>query len=194
MLAGILLTYGQCDFCSKSGNAWADLFSSLSEHQGITFAVIFAFVMLYLVQFSGVTMFVGGLLSYKSHIRSGKELVGLGTGVGLADLLLRFSTGSLAVYGSSATLAGLIIAVFASRHIHGPHATYAEEVHKLFLGLKKRILREETKTRKRIRKGLKKSELVRRRSRRSQRPYNVGNNKKGHAETTSKDNPATVEP
>ena len=194
MLAGVLLTLGRY---SQSENSWTTLFNHLSTQNtatiASTLASAIAYGMQYLVQFGGVTMFVGGLLSYKNHVRSGKEMVGLGTSVGLADLLVGFTTGTLTLY-QPLGWAGLAIAVFASRHLHGPHATYAEEVHKLFLGLKKRILREETKTRKRIRKGLKKSELARRRSRRSQRPYDVGNNKKGHPETAGKDNPATVEP
>lgn len=186
MLAGVLMTLGRY---SQSENAWTNLFTNLSSQGTATLGSIIAstiaFIMQYLVQFSGVTMFIGGLLSYKNHVRSGKEMVGLGTSVGLADLLLGFTTGTFTLY-QPLGWAGLAIAVFASRHLHGPHATYAEEVQKLFYGLKKRILREETRTRKRIRKGLKKQELMRRSGsrRRAHRPYDVSDNPKSQSQAS----------
>ncbi|HZD12643.1 MAG TPA: hypothetical protein VE177_03900 [Candidatus Binatus sp.] len=192
MLAGVLLTLGRY---TQSENAWSNLFAHLSGSNATLGSIIasgIAFVMQYLVQFGGVTMFVGGVLSYRNHIRSGKEMVGLGTSVGLADLLLGFTTGSFTLY-QPLGWAGLAIAVFASRHLHGPHATYAEEMQKIFNGLKKRILREETKTRKRIRKGLKKTESMRRRSRRrSHRPYDVGDDVKGQSKTAGDKNAGAV--
>jgi len=153
-----------------------------------------AFVMQYLVQFSGVTMFVGGLLSYRNHVRSGKELVGLGTGVGLADLLVGFTSGTLTLY-QPLGWAGLAIAVFASRHLHGPSATYAEEVQKLFSNLKKKLVREEKTRRKRmLRRNVKRSSLVRRnRARRVTGPYNVRENVKGKSQASTQNDPAATE-
>ncbi len=194
MLAGVLMTLGRY---SQSQNAWTTLFTNLSG-QNTTFAGAFAsavaFVMQYLVQFSGMTMFVGGLLSYKNHVRSGKELVGLGTGVGLADLLVGFTSGTLTLY-QPLGWAGLAVAVFASRHLHGPSATYAEEVQKLFSSLKKKLVREEKTRRKRmLRRNVKRSSLVRRnRARRVTGPYDVRQNVKGKSQTSSQDDPAATE-
>ncbi len=89
----------------------------------------------FLVQFGGVSIFIGGLLCYKKHLRSGKEFVGIGTTFGFADLLLAIpslgSSSSGPIYLVVVAWTGLLFAVFAGRHIKGPKGSYAGEVRKL---------------------------------------------------------------
>src|SRR5881628_3782726 len=59
-------------------NGWATLFQQLSPGGQVTLFSILALAMSVLVQFGGFTVFLGGLLCFKDHVRSGKELVGLG--------------------------------------------------------------------------------------------------------------------
>ncbi|HEY5620218.1 MAG TPA: hypothetical protein VIK88_01015, partial [Candidatus Bathyarchaeia archaeon] len=107
-----------------------------------------AYLMSILVQFGGATICAGGMLCLKNHLRSGKELIGLGTGVGLADLLLLAHSGT---FGPPEWLGwgGLVLTVLAGRHIHGPESSYAGEIRKLLLALRTRLHR---KNRKQVRR------------------------------------------
>ncbi len=114
-------------------NGWATLFQQLSPGGQVTLFSILALAMSVLVQFGGFTVFLGGVLCFKGHVRSGKELVGLGTTVGLAVATNQ--------EGPPLWLAwvGLALSVFADRHIHGPRASYAGEVRKLLVALRSRV-------------------------------------------------------
>lgn len=161
-------------------NAWADLFRALSSNGQLTVFGVLAYIMSILVQFSGITIFIGGLLCHKNHLRSGKELVGLGTTVGLADLLLLVPSLASDILGPPLWVAwfGLACSVFADRHIHGPQASYAGEVRRLLGALRARLARKNVK--KRLRK--RRSRGIRaRRVRPSTVEYEVGGNKKGEA-------------
>jgi len=122
-------------------NGWATLFQQLSPGGQVTLFSILALAMSVLVQFGGFTVFLGGVLCFKGHVRSGKELVGLGTTVGLADLLLLIPALATNQEGPPLWLAwvGLALSVFADRHIHGPRASYAGEVRKLLVALRSRV-------------------------------------------------------
>src|SRR5207245_9060211 len=101
MLAGVLLTLGRY---SQSENSWTTLFNHLSTQNtatiASTLASAIAFGMQYLVQFGGVTMFVGGLLSYKNHVRSGMEIEVLGRRDGVTDLFVVFTSSTLDLFKS----------------------------------------------------------------------------------------------
>jgi hypothetical protein len=142
----------------QGSNGWATLFGSLSSGGQLTVFSFLANVMSILVQFSGPTIFLGGLLSFREHIRSGKELVSLGTTVGFADLLLLLPALASNQFGPPLWIAwcGLLFSVFASRHIKGPQSSYAGEVRKLLINLRIRLNSKDNKRR-----------LARRRSRRA---------------------------
>ncbi len=126
---------------AQVSNGWATLFQEISPGGQVTVFSILAQAMSVLVQFGGLTVFLGGLLCFKDHVRSGKELVGLGTTVGFADLLLLIPALSSNQEGPPLWLAwvGLAFAVFADRHIHGPKVSYAGEVRKLLVALRSRM-------------------------------------------------------
>ncbi len=131
-----------------------------------------------LVQFSGLTIFAGGVLCFKEHLRSGKELVGLGTTVGFADLLLIVPALASNQEGPPLWLAwvGLAFSVFAARHIRGPQVSYAGEVRKLLTALKGRMRSKERRRQlRRRRRRFRVGEVV------SAGHYNVGRDKKGEA-------------
>lgn len=175
IVAGVLLAIAHPPLVQTT-NAWTNLFVELSRG-GLTVFAVLAFIMSVLVQFVGITICLGGVLSFKSHLRSGKELIGLATGVGLADLLLLAQGGS---FGPSEWVGwtGLVLAVLAGRHLHGPEASYAGEVRKLLGALRARLVRKNVK--KRVRKRHSRS-LRARRVRPSTVEYDVGSNKKGEA-------------
>lgn len=137
---------------SQATNGWATLFTQLST-LGFTPFALLAGTLSLLVQFGGVSIFLGGLLCFWNHLRSGKELVGIGTTVGFADLLLALP--SLATRASGpVSLAlvgwmGLFFAVLASRHIKGPKRTYAGEVRWFMSSIGQRIVGEDRKRRDR---------------------------------------------
>ena len=126
---------------AQVSNGWATLFQQLSPGGQISVFSILALAMSILVQFGGFTVFVGGLLCLKDHVRSGKELVGLGTTVGFADLLLLIPALATNQEGPPLWLAwiGLLLSVFADRHIRGPKASYAGEVRNLIVALRSRV-------------------------------------------------------
>jgi len=140
ILAGVLLTIASPPIVVK--NPWVDLFNALGSQ--LTVLKVLAAVMLVFGTLGGITIILGGYLSFKNHLRSGKELIGLGTGVGLADLLLLAQTGTVDPrewFGWG----GLVLAVLAGRHIHGPDASYAGEIRKLLAGLRARFSKKDPK-------------------------------------------------
>ncbi len=164
---------------AQATNGWATLLQELSPGGQVTVFSIIAQAMSILVQFSGLTIFVGGILCFKGHIRSGKELVGLGTTVGFADLLLLIPALASNQQGPPLWLAwaGLAFSVFADRHIKGPMVSYVGEVRKLLVALRTRMNSKERKRhlrrrRRRIRVG---QAIV------STGHYNVGRDKKSEA-------------
>ncbi len=116
---------------SQATNGWATLFAELSN-AGVRPFVLLAGALSLLVQFGGFSIFIGGLLCFKNHLRSGKELVSIGTTVGFADLLLALPSLAMSqsgpVYLGTIAWLGLLFAVLAGRHIKGPKRTYAGEV------------------------------------------------------------------
>jgi len=110
-------------------------------------------------------------LSLKNHLRSGKELIGLGTGVGVADLILVLNSGQFGPlewigWGS------LVLAVLAARHIHGPEASYAGEIRRLLEALRTRLKKNQKRARRRQYKA--------RQARASVGQYDVRGDKKGN--------------
>lgn len=151
---------------------------------GVTLFAILAGIVSFLVQFGGISIFIGGLLCLRNHLRSGKELVGIGTTFGFADLILAIpslgSSTSGPIYLVIIAWMGLFLAVFASRHIKGPKATYASEFRKLMTGFRRRFAREDKRRRRerrlrrrRARSSLPRSGLA------SSKQYYVGGNKDG---------------
>lgn len=156
MLAGIMITTTRLlvprFYPSPSVNPWATIFSELSTAGLRPFALL-ASVLSLLVEFGGVSVSIGGLLCFKNHLRSGKELVSIGTTFGFADLLLVLPSLSTSdsgpVYLAIAGWIGLLFAVLASRHIKGPRRTYAGEVKWFMSSLGKRLTREDERRRER---------------------------------------------
>jgi hypothetical protein len=185
MLSGVMITATRLAipqfYPSQATNGWANLFANLSSG-GLTPFALLAGIISFLVQFGGVSIFIGGLLCYKKHLRSGKEFVGIGTTFGFADLLLAIpslgASSSGPIYLVIVTWTGLLFAVFAGRHIKGPKGSYAGEVRKLVTGIRSRFLRQEKRKRRERR-------LRRRRAQAklpkgglsSAKQYNVGGNK-----------------
>lgn len=155
IIAGVMITITRVAipqfYPDQATNGWAHLFSALSSGGLSPFAVLAGAVSL-LVQFGGVSIFIGGLLCLGNHLRSGKEFVGIGTTFGFADLLLAIPTLSSSsagpLYLEVVAWMGLLFAVLASRHIKGPRGTYAGEVRKLMVGLRRRFVRENKKKRR----------------------------------------------
>ncbi len=165
---------------NQATNGWATLFNTLSPNGQITVFSVLAGIMSILVQFSGITIFIGGFLCYRNHLRSGKELVGLGTTVGLADLLLLIPSLGSDTFGPPLWVAwcGLACSVFADRHIRGPQASYAGEVKRLLAALRARFVKKNVKKRLRRRRA---RSLRAKRVRPSTVQYEVGGNKEGQA-------------
>lgn len=151
MVAGTIMTATRLVlpnfFPSQATNGWANLFSTLSSGGQITVFLVLAGVISFLVQFGGVSIFGGGVLCYKEHLRSGKELMSIGTTVGFADLILSIPSVASANYAPPYLIAwmGLFLGVFAGRHIHGPTATYAGEFRKFVSFVKRSFVKEEKK-------------------------------------------------
>jgi hypothetical protein len=134
IVAGVLLTIASPPIVAQ--NPWVNLFDALGSQLTVLKAI--AAVMLVLGTLGGLTICLGGYLCFKNHLRTGKELIGIGTGVGLADLLLLAQTGAIGArewFGWG----GLVLAVLAGRHIHGPEASYVGEIRRLFTGLRARL-------------------------------------------------------
>jgi hypothetical protein len=156
MVAGVILTVTRPVLSNlvpgQASNPWLSLFTSLSSN-GLTVFSVLAGILVILVQIGGATIFLGGLLCYANHLRSGKELVGFGTTFGLVDLLTSVPSLSSGSYGPPLWIAwaGLFCAVFADRHIKGPKDSYAGEVRKLLGSLRSHISRERVSKKKRER-------------------------------------------
>jgi len=156
MVAGVILTVTRPVLSNlvpgQASNPWLALFMSLSSN-GLTVFSVLAGILAILVQIGGVTIFLGGLLCYANHLRSGKELVGLGTTFGLVDLVISVPSLASGSLGPPLWIAwvGLFCAVFADRHIKGPKDSYAGEVRKLFTSLRSRMRRERVSKKKRER-------------------------------------------
>ena len=155
VIAGVMITITRLAipqfYPDQATNGWANLFSELSTGGLSPFALLAGIVSL-LVQFGGVSIFIGGVLCLGNHLRSGKEFVGIGTTFGFADLLLAIptlaSSSAGPLYLEIVAWMGLLFAVLASRHIKGPRGTYAGEVRKLMVGLRRRFVRENKKKRR----------------------------------------------
>lgn len=155
VIAGVMITVTRLAipqfYPDQATNGWANLFSELSTGGLSPFALLAGVVSL-LVQFGGVSIFIGGLLCLGNHLRSGKEFVGIGTTFGFADLLLAIptlaSSSAGPLYFEIVAWMGLLFAVLASRHIKGPRGTYAGEVRKIMVGLRRRFVRENKKKRR----------------------------------------------
>jgi len=155
MISGVMITATRLAipqfYPSQATNGWANLFTQLSSG-GLSLFAVLAGTVSFLVQFGGVSIFIGGLLCYKKHLRSGKEFVGIGTTFGFADLLLAIpslgSSSSGPIYLVVVAWTGLFFAVFAGRHIKGPKRSYASEVRKIVTGIRSRILRQEKRKRR----------------------------------------------
>src|SRR5881409_3423793 len=174
MISGVMITATRLAipqfYPSQATNGWANLFAVLSG------------IISFLVQFGGVSIFIGGLLCYRKHLRSGKEFVGIGTTFGFADLLLAIpslgSSSSGPIYLVVVAWTGLFFAVFAGRHIKGPKRSYASEVRKIVTGIRSRILRQEKRKRRerRIRRRRAQSKITRG-SLPSTKQYNISSDK-----------------
>jgi len=183
MVAGVILTLTRPVLSGlvpdQASNPWATLFNSLSS-KGLTVFSVLAGVLSILVQIGGMTIFLGGLLCYANHLRSGKELVGFGTTFGLVDLLSTIPLLASSSYGPPLWIAwvGLFFAVFADRHIKGPKDSYAGEVRKLLVSLRSHISRERVSKKKRERKArrLRAKKRASRIAGESSRPYKLGSN------------------
>lgn len=183
MIAGAILTLTRPVLSNlvpgNASNPWLGLFTGLSS-QGLTVFSVLAGILAILVQIGGGTVFLGGLLCYANHLRSGKELVGIGTTFGLVDLLSSIPSLASGSYGPPLWIAwvGLFCAVFADRHIKGPKDSYAGEVRKLLVSLRSRMSREKISKKKRERQA--RRSRARKRAARlsgaSSRPYKLGNN------------------
>ena len=143
---------------------------------------LLAGIVSFLVQFGGVSIFIGGLLCYKKHLRFGKEFVGIGTTFGFADLLLAIpslgSSSSGPIYLVVVAWTGLLFAVFAGRHIKGPKGSYVSEVRKLVTGFRSKFIRQDKRRRRerRLRRRRAQSKLTKG-SLSSSKQYNVSGNK-----------------
>src|SRR5438876_12281218 len=95
MISGVMITATRLAipqfYPSQATNGWANLFAELSSG-GLTLFAVLAGIISFLVQFGGVSLFIGGLRCYRKHLRSGKEFVGIGTSVAFAYLLLAIPT------------------------------------------------------------------------------------------------------
>lgn len=156
MVSGVMITATRFlipqFYPSQATNGWATLFTELSN-QGIAPFALVAKALSFLVQFGGVSIFLGGLLCFKNHLRTGKEFVGIGTTVGFADLLLALPSLAMRESGPVSLAAvgwiGLLFAILASRHIKGPKRTYAGEVRWFMSSIGQRIAGEDKRRRDR---------------------------------------------
>ncbi|HZY94659.1 MAG TPA: hypothetical protein VFE98_07370 [Candidatus Bathyarchaeia archaeon] len=178
-------------FPAQATNGWATLFGALSSGGGITAFTLIAGIISFLVQFGGVSIFAGGLLCYKQHLRTGKELMSIGTTVGFADLILSIPSVASSNYAPPYLIAwlGLFIAVFAGRHVHGPTSSYAGEFRKLYGLLKSRFVKEEKKSRSPERPKPRPA----RQSLSSTRQYSDANNKNSQSKRPREKNTASRE-
>ena len=185
MISGVMITATRLAipqfYPSQATNGWANLFAELSGG-GLTLFALLAGTISFLVQFGGVSIFIGGLLCYKKHLRSGKEFVGIGTTFGFADLLLAIpslgSSSSGPIYLVIIAWTGLLFAVFAGRHIKGPKGSYASEVRKLVTGIRGRLIRQEKRKRRERRMSRRRAQSkLARGNLPSSKQYNVGGNK-----------------
>lgn len=131
-------------------NGWYTLFNTLSNNGAdLTVFSILALTMSILTGASGPAVLIGGGLCLANHLRSGKELVGIGATLGFSDLLLRLPN-LLSAAGPVLWVAwlGLFFTVFANRHIHGPSSTYAGEVRRLWTVMRSRLISKEIKKEK----------------------------------------------
>jgi hypothetical protein len=159
MVAGVMITVTRLlipqFYPSQSANGWTVLFTDLSS-AGLKPFSFLARALTFLVEFGGVSIFIGGLLCYGNHLRSGKEFVGIGATFGFADLLLALpslaSSNSGPVYLAVVAWMGLLFAVLANRHIKGPKRTYAGEVRWFMSSLGRRFTREDERRRGRLRR------------------------------------------
>jgi hypothetical protein len=134
---------------AQGTNGWYTLFNTLSNNgTDLSVFAILALIMSILTGASGPAVLVGGSLCLANHLRSGKELVGIGATLGFSDLLLRIPT-LLSALGPILWIAwiGLFFTVFANRHIKGPSATYVGEVRRLWANMRHRLISKEKKKR-----------------------------------------------
>jgi hypothetical protein len=154
MIAGIILVLTRPVLSTvlptQASNPWTDLFNKLASSNSLTVFTVLAGILSILAQIGGATIFLGGLLCYANHLRSGKELVGFGTTFGLVDLLSTIPSLASSNFGPPLWIAwvGLFCAVFADRHIKGPKDSYAGEVRKLLGSLRSRVRRERASKKK----------------------------------------------
>src|SRR3989442_15963456 len=91
MIAGVMITATRLAipqfYPSQATNGWANLFAELSSG-GLTLFSVLAGIISFLVQFGGVSIFIGGFLFFKKHLRSGKKFFWIGTNFCFAHLLL----------------------------------------------------------------------------------------------------------
>jgi len=159
MIAGVMITVTRLlipqFYPIQSVNGWATLFAELST-AGLRPFSFLAGALSLLVEFGGISIFVGGLLCYKNHLRSGKELVGIGATFGFADLLLAVptlaSSNSEPVYLAIVGWTGLLFAILANRHIKGPRRTYAGEVRWFMSSIGRRFTGEDQRRERRLRR------------------------------------------
>jgi peptidoglycan/LPS O-acetylase OafA/YrhL len=159
MVAGVMITITRLlipqFYPSQSVNGWTTLFTDLSG-AGLKPFSFLAGALSLLVEFGGVSIFIGGLLCFRNHLRSGKEFVGIGATFGFADLLLALpslaSSDSGPVYLAVVAWMGLLFAVLANRHIKGPKRTYAGEVRWFMSNLGRKLSREDERRRGRLRR------------------------------------------
>jgi hypothetical protein len=156
MVAGVMITITRLlipqFYPSQSINGWTILFTQLSS-AGLKPFSFLADALSLLVEFGGISIFLGGVLCYRNHLRSGKEFVGIGATFGFADLLLALpslaSSASGPVYLAVVGWMGLLFAVLANRHIKGPKRTYAGEVRWFMSSLGRKFTREDERRRDR---------------------------------------------
>jgi hypothetical protein len=137
---------------SQATNGWTTVFYDIATTQFKPFAFL-GTALWFLVDFGGVSILVGGALCYRNHLRTGKELVGIGATFGFADLLLALPSitngSSGPVYLEAVAWMGLLFAVLANRHIKGPRRSYAGELQWFMSGLGRKVSGEDRKRRER---------------------------------------------
>jgi hypothetical protein len=159
MIAGVMITITRLlipqFYPSQSVNGWTTLFAELST-AGLKPFSFLAGALSLLVEFGGISIFAGGLLCYKNHLRSGKELVGIGATFGFADLLLAVPTLASSNSGPASPAVvgwtGLLFAILANRHIKGPRRTYAGEVRWFMSSVGRKFTREDERRERRLRR------------------------------------------
>ncbi len=135
-------------------NGWYTLFNTLSNNGAdLSVFAVLALVMSVLTGASGPAVLIGGGLCLANHLRSGKELVGVGATLGFSDLLLRLPV-LLSAAGPVLWVAwmGLLFTVFANRHIKGPSSTYVGEVRRLWATMRQRLISREREKKRIVRR------------------------------------------